>query len=140
MAWAATAFILAVVGGLAAWRGAWPERLVAAAMIGGVVAAPLIELHPIGRHPHLGLFVVDSALLMVVIGVALGSDRWWPLFCSAFVLAATAMGLASAFNEGLSGLTGVAGPLFWNGMAALSLGASLWELRRRRRAPPEAIG
>jgi hypothetical protein len=140
MAWALTALVVAVIASLAAWRGAWPERLVAAAMVAGLIAAPLIELHPIGRHPHLGLFVVDSALLMVVVGVALGSDRWWPLFCSAFVLAATAMGLASAFNDGLSGLTGAAGPLFWNGMAALSLAASLWELRRRRSPPPEAIG
>lgn len=129
---AGVAVVLTGLNGLAVWRGDWPERVVAAAMAAGVIATPLIELHPIARHPHLGLFVVDTALLVVVAGVALRSSRWWPLFCCAFVLLATAAGLALAFDERVAGLTGGAGPVFWNAMAALALGAASWELRPPR--------
>lgn len=126
---ASVALVLTGLGGLAAWRGDWPERVVAVAMLTGLIATPLIELHPIARHPHLGLFVVDTALLVVVTGVALRSQRWWPLFCCAFVLLATGTGLALAFDERFGRLSGGVGPEFWNVMAAFALAAATWEVR-----------
>ena len=134
------AILLLAIAGLSWRHGGWPERLVALSMAAGLLAAVVIQYHPLGRLPHFGVFIVDLALLTVLVGVALRSDRWWPLFCCAFVLLAATSGLALAFDQHLERLNTVVDPSVWNALALISLGVGLFEVASRVRVKPSAQG
>jgi len=64
------------------WRGGWAERLAA----GGIIAATYITVlvvSPVGmrfQHVELSIAAVDSALLILLLYIALRSEKFWPLW------------------------------------------------------------
>lgn len=71
--------------GYALWRGGTPERLVALLMIVGalltMLAAPAWRWTSAGVD--WGIFLVDLAVLLGLMAVALHANRFWPIWMSA---------------------------------------------------------
>lgn len=67
---------------LAIWRGGRPERLCAAVLIAASVLSPLTQSDFVSVEYGIGL--VDVALLVFLITLALRSNRYWPMFAAAF--------------------------------------------------------
>jgi len=81
--WASLA-ALAIATGVGFWRGGWPERVSGVAMILAWLATALlynsIQLH----GTEVGPVLADVFLMLVLLYVALKSDRWWPMWACAF--------------------------------------------------------
>jgi hypothetical protein len=81
--WASLTVLLATVGG-AIWRGGLPERVAASAMgLAWIGTAVVYNSHQL-RGFQSGPMFVDMALLLVLLVIALRSDRWWPMWACAF--------------------------------------------------------
>lgn len=76
--------ILAILIVLVLRYGGWPERCGAAIMALMFAVSPAyVELFAqSGRLDRIdpGFFVIDIALFALMLGLALASDRWWPLW------------------------------------------------------------
>jgi hypothetical protein len=81
--WASLTVLVATVAG-AIWRGGLPERIAAGAMaMAWIGTAVVYNSHQL-RGFQGGPMLVDMALLLVLLVIALRSDRWWPMWACAF--------------------------------------------------------
>jgi len=88
-----TIFYLLLLGscGYAIWRGGAPERITGWLLIGAALLTLAVG-HPTQySHIELGLFLIDLALLVGLIVVALKADRLWPMVLAALHLDSTAV-------------------------------------------------
>lgn len=76
------AVVMAVTAGL--WRGGWPERVTALAMASAWVATALFQSSLQRFGVQTGVMIIDILLLAILLFVALKSDRWWPMWGTAF--------------------------------------------------------
>lgn len=76
--------VLAATAATALWRGGWPERLGAGAMIAAWLGTGLVYNSILQRGAQLGPMVVDVLLLLALLFIALRSNRWWPMWACAF--------------------------------------------------------
>jgi hypothetical protein len=74
--------ILATVPAL--WRGGWPERTAAVAMIAAWFGSGLVQNGMQLWGVQIGVMLVDLALLGLLLVIALTSNRWWPMWASGF--------------------------------------------------------
>jgi hypothetical protein len=85
---------LAVAAGSAAWFGGRDERWAAFALVSAAVLTPiLVQRNYAG--PEFGLVLVDGLLFAALLGIAMGSRAFWPLWAAGFQLVALAVHLAS---------------------------------------------
>jgi hypothetical protein len=75
--------VLLACCGLAVWRGRWVERIAAAAMAVAWFVSPLVQDDQQTLGPERRA-VVDILLLLVLLSLALTSDRWWTMAATAF--------------------------------------------------------
>jgi len=134
--WVSLASLL-VCCGLALWRGGRPERIAGLAMILAWFASPLVQDAGQRLGPQAGVFIVDIVLLLVLLVLALASDRWWPMAATGFQGVVTLTHLAAAIDTQIAPRAYyVAGSLLsYLTMGALLLGAR--NASRRAKAPPE---
>jgi hypothetical protein len=82
--WASLVFLL-LSSGTALWFGGWPERAAATVMVMAWFATAII----LNRIQLWGLeaevMAVDIVLFLVLLVIALTSNRWWPMWASAFL-------------------------------------------------------
>ena len=134
--WVSLATLL-ITAGVAFWRGGWPERMAAAAMILAWFASGLLYKSQLWFGPQTGVFVVDTALLLVLLVIALRSDRWWPMWACGFHGLSLILTLALLLDTRISNRAGylAGGGLFSSlTMTALLLGS----VRRRGPVSPDA--
>lgn len=81
--WASFAVLLITVSA-AFWRGGWPERLAAGAMIAAWLGTALLYNSILQRGVQIAPMIVDALLLSVLLFIALRSNRWWPMWACAF--------------------------------------------------------
>lgn len=84
--------------GLALWRGRRVERIAGVAMILAWFATPLVQNAHQTFGPQTGEVVVDVLLLLVLLILALTSDRWWPMAAAAFQGVTVLTHLAAAID------------------------------------------
>ena len=133
--WASLAALL-ISAGVGLWRGGWPERLAAVAMILAWIATGLFYKTHLWFGPQTAVFLVDLSLMLVLLFIALRSDRWWPMWACGFHGLTLILMLATLADSGISNRAGyiAGGGLFsYLTMAALFFGA----LPRRRVAVPD---
>src|ERR1700712_4461788 len=85
--------VFLTVCGAALWRGGADERAAAIAML----IAWLVTVVVYGRQggtPEGGMLGVDCVLLIVLMAIALQSDRYWPMFAAGFHLLSVVVHLA----------------------------------------------
>jgi hypothetical protein len=128
--------VLLVCCGVAAWRGMAVERIAAAAMVAAWFVTPLVQNHSQTLGPQSGVLIVDVLLLLVLLWLALTSDRWWTMVATAFQGVGAAVHLAAAIDKQIIARAYyVAGSLLsYLVMGALLVGA--WNAGRRRAPPP----
>ena len=128
--------VLLACCGVAVWRGRTVERIAAAAMIAAWFITPLVQNHSQTLGPQSGVLIVDVALLLVLLALALTSDRWWTMAATAFQGVGAMVHLAAAIDKQIIPRAYyIAGSLLsYLVMGALLVGA--WNAGRRRTPAP----
>ena len=80
--------------GYAFWRGGKPERLAAALILADWVLSPALVINDTYNHMQIAVFAIDGLLMFALISIALRSDRFWPLWATAFQLLELLMHIA----------------------------------------------
>ncbi len=99
---------MVAVAGLAAWRGKWEERTIAFAMVIDSLATNVFQNTHDWSAPQWADLVIDASYLVLMVWVALKSNRVWPLFAAAFQLIDVAIYLAFVVD----GRVGALAPFF----------------------------
>ena len=127
---------LALATGAGLWRGRWPERSAAAAMIVAWLATALFENGTQLWGPQSSVMIIDTLLLVVLLIIALKSDRWWPMWACGFHALSVVLHVAMIADPKIWGRAYfVAGNAFsYLAMAALFVGALNTPRREAARA------
>jgi hypothetical protein len=136
--WSSLAALL-ITAGLALWRGGWPERLAGVAMILAWFATYFLYNYHQKFGPQTAMFLVDLALMLVLLFIALRSNRWWPMWACGFHGLSLTLVLATLADPKIpnrASLIAGGGVFSYLAMAALFFGA----LPRRPAAPPPPLG
>lgn len=88
--------------GFAALYGGRSGRLVATAVILAAVATPLASNRNSWLAPNLGVLAVDAILLIILIWIATGSDRWFPVWVAGLQLVGVIFHLGSVAAPGFA--------------------------------------
>ena len=126
--------LLVLATGTALWRGRWPERLAGAAMVLAWLATGVLYDSLKSFGPQTAVFVVDLALMFVLLFIALRSDRWWPLWACGFHGLTLVLVLATLADPRIPNRASLiaGGAVFSN----LTLAALFFGAMPRRGAPP----
>lgn len=121
----------------ALWRGGWPERTAAVAMIAAWFGSGLVQNGMQLWGIQIGVMLVDLALLGLLLVIALTSNRWWPMWASGFHGMGVLLHIAVLLDPKVWGRAYfIAGTVFSVlTLAALFVGA-IREPRRRAPARP----
>ena len=84
--------------GYAIWRGGAPERITGWLLIGATVLSFAVGRPAHYGHLEVGVFVIDVALLIALVIVALKADRMWPIALAALHLDSTAAHILKLFD------------------------------------------
>ncbi|PKP91113.1 MAG: hypothetical protein CVT77_13160 [Alphaproteobacteria bacterium HGW-Alphaproteobacteria-16] len=96
-------FLMLICCGFAAAFGGRSGRAIALVYTLNVIATWLVTGNAEAwRNPHLAAMLVDTALLIALIWIALRSDRWFPIWFAGLHLVATLSHLASALAPGFA--------------------------------------
>jgi len=120
------------------WRGGWPERIGSANMAIGSVLTVLVNSPMSTRYAsvEIGIFIVDLAVLLVFLALALRTDRFWPLWTTAMQLLVVLAHAARLADPGmLRNGYGVVMAM-WSYPQLIVIAAAAW---RRTRAPSPAF-
>jgi len=132
--WSSLAALL-ITAGVALWRGGWPERLAGAAMIVAWFATGFLYNNQQKFGPQTAVFLVDLALMLVLLFIALRSDRWWPMWACGFHSLSLILTLATLADPDIPNhatLNAGGGVFSYLAMIALFCGSV-----PRRRPPPQ---
>ena len=131
--------VLLACCGLALWRGRAVERIAAAAMAAAWFVTPLVQDDQQTLGAESGVLIVDILLLVVLLSLALTSDRWWTMAAAAFQGISALIHLAAAIDQQIIPRAYyVAGSLVsYLVMGALLVGA--WNAGRRERPRPGGL-
>ena len=112
--------------------GGLDERLAVAGFVLATFASRQLMQNQYGQ-PEFGIMLVDFALLIGLMILALRSDRFWPMWAAAFQLVGTTIHLASMTENGDFAKAYANALVFWSYpvMAALLIGT--WREMRYHR-------
>ena len=126
------------IAGAALWKGGRSERIVAAAfLIAWLATAVTRDRHFVG--PQWSGFVIDGAFLVVLLGVALRSVRYWPLFAAGFQLLAVLTHAARVIDPTVGGWAYITAGVIWTYFTLFALAAGTWGAWRDRLAAPPPL-
>ena len=117
----------------ALWRGGTDERIVAATCLAGT-AATLIAISPLHKRysgVEEGLMLVDVAILLAFIAVALRSKRFWPLWIAGLQLTTSIGHLLKGIDQELLPRAYGAALQFWSYPILLILAVGTYRNHRR---------
>lgn len=122
--------------GFALWRGGRPERISAAIILIASFATPLVENAVPYASPEYGILLVDSLALAGLLAVALSSNRYWPLFATAFHFLATIIHVLTIIDAQILPQAYANLQAFWAWPMLLALAFGTWRevsrIARRR--------
>jgi hypothetical protein len=114
-----------IVCGLAFWRGQDDERLAAAATLANW-AITLVVFQPLSNETQWAMMAVDAVLLVLMVWLALRSNRYWPLFTAGFALLVVVTHIAHALDTGVSGWAYLTAILIWSYLSLFTIGYGAW--------------
>ena len=121
--------VVVLVCGWALWRGGRDERATAVALVLATVLSPLVQ-HRNWVDPEYGVLVVDLALLVFLMWLALRSDRYWPMFAAAFHLLGVVTHIAIMVDHGVRAWAYITGLVIWSYLVFAALAVGTWIHRR----------
>lgn len=121
--------------GYAIARGGAPERIVGVALLVAAVASSLSPsiLSQRFYQIELGVFGVDTALLVILVAVALFADRGWPLIVAGLQLCAVGAHLVKLVDVNMIRVTYVLSITIWSYPMLVALAYGTWKHERRMR-------
>ena len=127
------AFALLSSCGVALRWGGLDERLASLAFILATITSRLFtESNYV--HTENMVMVIDAVLLVVLVSIALRSDRYWPMWAAAFQLVGTSVHVASMAETGDFKWAYAVGLIFWTYPVLVALVVGTWlEARHRQR-------
>lgn len=132
--------LLVVSCGYALWRGRKYERIAALVFVTATILS-IIGHSPLrGRYLELEAsdLIVDSAVLVVVMTIALVSDRFWPLWAAGLQLVDSLSHVMKAVDADLVPTVYGAAERFWSYPILLILFIGAWRQHRRTSVGREA--
>ncbi|NUQ18222.1 MAG: hypothetical protein HOP95_07170 [Sphingomonas sp.] len=125
--------VLVVSCGYALWRGRRYERIAALVFVAATVLS-IVGHSPLrGRYVALETsdLVVDSAVLVAVVAIALVSDRFWPLWAAGLQLVDSMSHVMKAIDADLLPKVYGAAERFWSYPILIILLVGAWRQHRR---------
>ena len=127
-------FTLSAVAGYALWRGGGPERAVAILLLLATGATIVVRPSgPLFDDVETGVLLVDGALFLGLLAVAVRAERYWPLWMTALQGIALAGHGAKAVNPYVIPFTYAILLAFWAYPMLALLAVGTWRHRRRLR-------
>lgn len=113
------------------WGGR-DERFAAGAFAIATFASRVLDAGNF-QHVQISILVVDVVLFGALLVLALGSDRFWPIWAAAFQLVGTTVHVASMAETGDFAWAYAVGLIFWTYPVLISLMLGTWLEARYRR-------
>lgn len=123
---------LAAAAAMAFGWGGRDERLAATAFV--VATALSWSMDSQYSATQTNVLLVDFALLLGLVGLALMSDRFWPMYAAAFQLVGTIVHVASMTEKSDFAWAYAVGLIFWSYAVMATLIAGTWVEGRNRRS------
>jgi hypothetical protein len=116
----------------ALWRGRRPERVAAASMVLAWVLT-VATYDRLAINPEWGLIAVDGVLFLVLLGVALTSSRYWPLFAAGFQLLGVITHVARQLDPKVGAWAYITAGVIWSYLVLIALAVGTYGRVRERR-------
>lgn len=125
--------ILIATCGYALWRGRKYEQMAAIICIAASVASVLARspLHNRYSGLEIGDLVIDTAVLLAFVGIALRSDRFWPLWAAGLQLTISLSHMFKALDLPLVPIAYAAAERFWSYPTLIIIAVGAWRQHRR---------
>lgn len=121
------------VAAFAWWRGGWPERTVAFGMVVDSIASGILQNTRDWGTPQWADLAIDIVYLVVMVWVALKSDRMWPLWAAGFQLVSVVIYFARIADMDVGPLAPYRATVIWSYLILVVIVAGTW-LHGRARA------
>lgn len=127
-------FITATVSSLvlAWWLGGRDERLAATILAAAAVLSPFVQSHSYSS-PEFGIVAVDVVLFLALLGIAMISRAFWPIWAAGFQLCAVAVHFAAAKSPVMLPATYAEALAIWTFPVLGALIAGTWLEAKARR-------
>jgi hypothetical protein len=126
--------------GYALWRGRRYEQLSALVCIAASIISVVARMA--GGNAYTGIqfgdLIVDTAVLLAFVAIALRSDRFWPLWVAGLQLTISMSHLMKAIDPHLLPLAYAAAERFWSYPTLVIIAVGAWR-QHRRSMFPEAV-
>lgn len=125
--------------GYAAWRGGKYERMAALVFVIATVLSVLSHSPLRGRYVGIETsdLIVDTAVLIAIMAIALASDRFWPLWAAGLQLVDSMSHLMKAVDPGLIPQVYGAAERVWSYPILAILLIGVWRQHRRSKGQQE---
>jgi hypothetical protein len=134
--------LLIVSCGYAAWRGRKYERMAALVFVTATILSVISHSPLRGRYVGIETsdLIVDTAVLFATLAIALGSDRFWPLWTAGLQLVDTMSHLMKAIDANLIPQVYGAAERVWSYPILFVLLIGAWRQHRREQRGAAALG
>lgn len=129
--WFGLAFLFSVCG-LALWAGRRTERAGAAILLLGWAASVLLRTHHWSELQS-GVLIVDGAMFVALLILALRSDRFWPLAAAGFQLLGVITHGARLLDRHVGAWAYITAGVIWSYLVILALAVGTYNRWRERR-------
>jgi hypothetical protein len=133
--------VTVIVCGSALWKGAWEERMTAAGLIVNFAISIFLR-DATWPNVQVAGFAVDIATLVLLLGIALRTHKYWPMAAAAFQLLGVMTHVAKLIDPLINHWTYLSAIIIWTYLILIALGIGTWNAWRARRqlakAPAEA--
>lgn len=106
---------------LAAWRGRDEERLAAGGLLANW-ALSMVVFRSESEDTQWAVSLLDGALTVLYLWIALRSRRYWPLFAAGFQLLVMVTHLGHALDSRVSGWAYLTAQLLWAYLVMIAIG------------------
>lgn len=124
---------LLAVTAFSLWKGGRPERIFAVAGFIASALTPLMPESPIAVDPKWGTLLIDGSLFLLLLGLAIWTDRTWLLFAAAFQLLQVVTHAAIMADSVIGTRAFMSGLIIWSYMVLRSQAVGTWFYWRERR-------
>lgn len=115
------------------WRGSTEHRLAATGCVIATLATRLLRSPDMFYSQiEVGVLAVDVILFALFLGIALRSQRFWPLWISGFHLVTVTAHFFRAMKVDLLPAAYAVAVQFWSYPVLLCIGIAVWRSERRR--------
>lgn len=117
----------------ALWRGGLPERTGAAMLLtAAILTYVVVDPRSSYRHAEWGVFIIDAALLIGLVGLSLRANRYWPLWLAAMQMVTTWSHLGAGMLSQTKPLAYAIASVAWSFPMLILLAAGTYRHRLRR--------